>query len=106
MEREEMIARLIRGIEECDAMNGTHVYVSRQDAETLVRILSGESGIAVPPRDGGVQRLFYCADCGRSFRVKDPKEEPGCFEKWQYHAWLAECPACHRTVRQTDRYWR
>ena len=64
----------------------------KQDAEQPLR-----------DRDGKI--LFYCADCGQSFRA-EPREDPECFEKWHYHRWFAACPRCSREVMQNDRYWR
>lgn len=105
MSHEELAGRIVKGIEESRAMNGTHIYVSMPDAVQIVKILMGEKAEEALSRSDEGHKLFYCSDCGHSFWAA-PREDPECFEKWHYHAWYAECPGCHREVRQTDRYWR
>ena len=105
MMNEALIHRIVKGIEECEAMNGTHIYVSKEDAVQLVKILAGEKAESMLTRVQSGHKLFYCPDCAHSFWA-EPREDIESFEKWQYHAWYAVCPGCRREVRQTDRYWR
>ena len=105
MDKETMAGRLREMIETSDAMSGEYVILCREDAVEILRLLTGE-GETLPPRilaDG--KRLFFCADCAKSFPAEG-REDPECFGKWQYHTWYAACPRCGRQVSQNDRYWR
>lgn len=104
-QKQELIGRIAKGIEECDSMNGTHIFLAREDAIQLIRILSGGAVEYTKEKSRPQSVLFYCADCGKSFHA-DPREDPECLKKWNYHAWYANCPWCQKEVRQTDMYWR
>jgi len=105
MDRENLAKRIVKGIEECESMNGTHVYIDKTDAIQLVKILMDEKAEPMLSRIRPGRKLFYCSDCGRSFRSEGREDEES-LQKWGYHAWIAKCPGCGREVRQTDRYWR
>ena len=102
---EDLIRILRQAIETAGLEGKDSVLISRDDAEAILRMLSGEEETPWTPvgKDGRVQ--FYCMDCGKSF-LADPREDRECFEKWQYHTWYAACPSCRREIVQTDRYWR
>ena len=74
MAHEELISALIQGIRDCDSMNGSYIYVSRNDAVQLVRILTGDMAEETLKRMGTGQKQFYCPDCSESFwaPAKDP----------------------------------
>ena len=105
MANEELLSRLIRAVEECDAEKGTQVRLSRADAVRIVSALSGgETDLPEEEeQEGKVQ--FYCLYCGKSFRT-EAREDPECLRKWNYHTWYADCPWCGKEARQTDMYWR
>ena len=105
MAHEELISALIQGIRECDSMNGSYIYVSRNDAVQLVRILTGDMAEETLKRMGTGQKQFYCPDCSESF-WEDPTEDEECFQRWHYHIWYGECPRCGKQIVQNDRYWR
>ena len=106
MDYEALANRIVKGIEECETMNGTHIYVSKADAVQVVKALMGDKAEPMLERvTHSGHKLFYCQDCGHSFWA-EPREDAERFKKWGYHEWYATCPGCHREVRQTDRYWR
>ena len=105
MANEDLIRRIVKGIEDCDSMNGTHIFLARSDAVQLIKVLSGGSIDYSQKRSKQGKVLFYCSNCGRSFRA-DPREDQECLKKWNYHTWYADCPLCKKEVRQTDMYWR
>ena len=105
MAHEELISALIQGIRDCDSLNGSYIYVSRNDAVQLIRILTGDMAEETLKRMETGQKQFYCPDCSVSFWA-DPTEDGECFQKWQYHIWYAGCPRCGKQIVQNDRYWR
>lgn len=82
-----------------------YVTIPKEIAVAVVRMLSGQKRIGDGLADAKGSVLFYCADCGKSFRA-DGREDEECFRKYQYHTWYASCPYCKREVTQNDRYWR
>ena len=105
MDREDLIGYLLEQIEYADAASADYVRIRKGAAEELVRILSGRTEPREIPQDTEGKILFYCADCGKSFRAA-AREDRERYAKWQYHTWYAVCPNCGREVCQNDRYWR
>jgi len=105
MGKQELINYLLEQIDASDSMSGEYVLIHRNEAVRLVRELSGEQDIKKITKNKDGRLLFYCTDCAKSFRA-DGREDPECYQKWQYHTWYAECPWCKREVSQNDRYWR
>lgn len=105
MTKQDLLNALLIGIDKAEAEKNNSVTISRGAATELVTLLSGMLDVKQPRIDEEGKMLFYCADCGRSFRA-EPREDPECFEKWCYHRWSANCPKCQAEVVQNDRYWR
>ena len=105
--KEELIESLMTAIETSDTLCGDHILVRKADAIRILQLLAGTKDLKIRKNpqftEGGI--LFYCADCSKSFRTAG-REDPECYEKWQYHTWYASCPWCKREVSQNDRYWR
>lgn len=105
MTREEIIDSLLYQLEETDALNRDYVPIPKQAAVEIIRMLSGSKEISHSTQDEKGRTLFYCPDCGKSFRA-DAREDKECFERYHYHTWYADCPNCKKEVSQNDRYWR
>ena len=105
MTKQEMIDILLDSIETSDSVSGEYVMIRKSDAIRLVHLLAGQEEVKRPSKVPEGQKLFYCADCSKSF-TSVPDEDPECFEKWHYHTWFAQCPRCKRRVTLNDRYWR
>ena len=105
MANEELIRKIVQGIEDCDSMNGTHIFLERSDAIQLISVLSGGTNDYPQEKRKQGEVLFYCQNCGKSFHA-EPREDSECSKKRNYHIWYADCPWCKKEVRQTDMYWR
>ena len=105
MTKQDMIDALLAGIKVSDADMKDTVTISKGTASEILSLLIRSQDAQLPTGDEDGKVLFYCADCGRSFRA-NPREDPECFEKWHYRRWLASCPLCRAEVSRNDRYWR
>ena len=85
--------------------DSTQVIIPREMAVAIVRMLTGQRAFGGGKSGPNGSVLFYCADCGTSFRANG-REDKDCFQTYQYHTWYAACPHCKREVSQNDRYWR
>ncbi|MBQ6721411.1 MAG: hypothetical protein IJQ88_04525, partial [Clostridia bacterium] len=67
-----------------------YVTIPKEIVVAVVRMLSGQKRIGDGLADAKGSVLFYCADCGKSFRA-DGREDEECFRKYRYHTWYASC---------------
>ena len=105
MTKQDMIDSLLYGINQANEENRNTVIISAGTASEILALLIGNQDKPQPLMTEEGEVLFYCADCGQSFRAV-PREDPECFSRWHYHRWLANCPRCKTEVMQNDRYWR
>ena len=105
MTKQDMIDTLILGIEKATKEESSTVTLSVYEATEILSLLVRTQDNREPLVGKNGDVLFYCADCGQSFRAV-PREDKDCFERWHYHRWFAECPKCRTEVSQNDRYWR
>ena len=105
MTKEQMVNLLWERIETSESLSGDFVLIRKSEAEELAKMLSGDLGVKRTKQGPDGMKLFYCQDCSRSFMAA-AREDPECYEKYQYHTWYAKCPWCGGEVSQNDRYWR
>lgn len=105
MDKEQLISNLLAAIESSDIVTGDQVWIPKSDAIRILQFLTGEQEIRSVVTDTDGKTLFFCSDCGKSFR-EFGREDKECFARWKYHTWYAECPWCKREVSRNDRYWR
>ena len=105
MTKQDMIDALLAGIKVSDADMKDTVTISKGTASEILSLLIRSQDAQLPTGDEDGKVLFYCADCGQSFRAV-PREDKDCYDRWKYHRWFANCPRCKAEVVQNDRYWR
>ena len=103
MDKEQLISNILAAVESPDA--GETVVLRKSDVVQLLQLLTGDKEIPSVVQDTDGKVLFYCSDCGKSFRAFG-REDKECFERWKYHTWYTECPWCKREISRNDRYWR
>ncbi len=105
MKKQDLIDALLSAIEDSDRKKISTVTMDRGAAAEILSLLLRDREVREPDVDEAGKVLFYCSECGHSFRAV-PREDAECLEKWHYHRWLANCPLCHAETARNDRYWR
>ena len=105
MEKQQLISYILEQIRVSDSVSGEYVMIGKKEAVQIVHMLAGRREIPEAADEARGRILFFCSDCGKSFRAEG-RDDTECYERWHYHTWYAECPWCRRQVAQTDRYWR